>query len=295
MQAAYANRDMDIIAEKRKATVMARYGVTNVAQTDSVKDKLRITTAATADIRTAKTKQTNLKNHGVESTNSLQSVKDKKKAAFVEKYGVDHQLKIPEVAAVVSRKNSENSIERLAKASVTKLEIYGDGNYNNRNKYKETCLEKFGVENPSQNAEVHQKKIDTCMKNYGVQYPQQDPDIFRKQQQGRFTLEEYIFPSGNKIMIQGYEPIAMDMLLREGYNENDFSFSNIPVIDFIFDGTSRKYYPDFFIPEENLLIEVKSTWTYEQHKEKNLAKQRACLEQGYRFRFMIIDGKHQLK
>ena len=149
MQAAYANRDMDIIAEKRKATVVARYGVANVAQADSVKDKLRITTAATADIRTAKTKQTNLKNHGVESTNSLQSVKDKKKAAFVEKYGVDHQLKIPEVAAVVSRKNSENSIERLAKASVTKLEIYGDGNYNNRNKYKETCLEKFGVENPS--------------------------------------------------------------------------------------------------------------------------------------------------
>jgi hypothetical protein len=280
---------------KRKATVQKKYGVDNVSKTKDVKDKLKITTRATATTRLAETKKTNLANCGVESTNSLQSVKDAKKVSYLKKYGVDHPLKVASIADSVSQKNSDNAEERLVVAKSTKLELYGDENYNNRDKYKETCLEKFGVENPSQDEAVHQKKIDTCMKNYGVRYPQQDPDIFRKQQQGRFTLEEYIFTSGNKIMIQGYEPIAMDMLLEEGYNETDFSFSSIPVIDFIFDGTSRKYYPDFYVPVENLLIEVKSTWTYEQHKEKNLAKQRACLEQGYNFRFMIIDGKHKLK
>jgi hypothetical protein len=96
MQTALAGRDMSIIAEKRRATVIAKYGVANVSQAEEVREKLCIATTATADIRTAKTKETNLKKYGVESTNSLQSVKDKKKKSFMEKYGVDHQLRIPD-------------------------------------------------------------------------------------------------------------------------------------------------------------------------------------------------------
>ena len=91
----YATKDTAAITTKRKASNIVKYGVANVAQADFVRDKLRITTSATADIRTAKTIETNLKNHGVESTNSLQSVKDKKKDTFIKRYGVDHQLKIP--------------------------------------------------------------------------------------------------------------------------------------------------------------------------------------------------------
>ena len=36
------------------------------------------------------------------------------------------------------------------------------------NKAKQTCLKKYGVENPSQSAEIKKKKEETCLKNYGV-------------------------------------------------------------------------------------------------------------------------------
>lgn len=270
MQESLAKKDMAAIAEKRRATVIAKYGVDNVSKTKAVKDKLRITTSATAVIRTAKTKATNLKNHGVESTNSLQSVKDKKKETFMEKYGVDHQLKIPGVAASVAKKNSDNAAERLAVAAQTKLEIYGDANYNNRKKYTETCLERFGVENPSQNAEVHAKKIKNSYKS-----------------------KEYVLPSGNKIYLQGFEWLAMDELL-ETYNESEIitETSLIPIFDYTdIHGQSRKYFPDIYVPKDNLIIEVKSDWTYTQNKTVCDLKRDACVLSGYNFRFMIMKDK----
>ena len=36
------------------------------------------------------------------------------------------------------------------------------------NKAKQTCLKKYGVENPSQSDEIKKKKEETCLKNYGV-------------------------------------------------------------------------------------------------------------------------------
>lgn len=269
MQAAYASKDMVAIAEKRKATVAARYGVANVAQAESVKDKLRITTAATADIRIAKTKETNLKNHGVESTNSLQSVKAKKKAVFIEKYGVDHQLKIPEVAASVAQKNRDNAVERLALAAQTKFEVHGDENYNNRDKYKETCLERFGVANPSQNAEVHAKQF-------------------------KDSVYDYVFESGRIVRIQGYEKQAIDKLL-EIFHEDDLIIGkgDVPEIWYDLDNIRHRYFPDIYIPKENLIIEVKSAWTYEKDCEtltKNLAKRDGCKILGYNHLFIIFDS-----
>jgi type III secretory pathway component EscU len=49
----------------------------------------------------------------------------------------------------------------------------------------------------------------------------------------------------------------------------------------------RRYYPDFYIPKENLIIEVKSQWTLELHKDKNQAKFQAVKEAGFNFRLEI--------
>jgi len=46
-----------------------------------------------------------------------------------------------------------------------------------------------------------------------------------------------------------------------------------------------------YIEKDNLIIEVKSLWTYNKYKEINLLKQKACIEAGYNFKFMILDGK----
>ena len=45
-----------------------------------------------------------------------------------------------------------------------------------KQKMKDTCLERYGVENASQSVEIKQKKINTCLKNYGVEYPSQSEE-----------------------------------------------------------------------------------------------------------------------
>ncbi len=269
----YLSKDVNAILEKRKATNLAKYGVDNVSKTKAVKDQLKITTKATAGIRKTKTIEANLLNHGMTSTNSLQSVKDTKKATFQRKYGVDHQLQIPSVADAVSVKNTENADERLALAKITKEELYGDENYNNRTQYKETCIERFGVENPSQNASIQSKKTT---------------DGYRS--------KLFTFPSGKQVWVRGYEPRALEELLKI-YEETDLitDTESIPTFRYLgIDNKNHVYFPDIYIPKDNLLIEVKSQYTYNGFIgwfETNKLKEAACISSGYNFKFMIMAKK----
>ena len=57
------------------------------------------------------------------------------------------------------------------------------------NKKKQTCIKKYGVENPSQSEVIKNKKIQTNLKHYGVQYATQAPEI--KNQIRQTNLERY--------------------------------------------------------------------------------------------------------
>ena len=48
------------------------------------------------------------------------------------------------------------------------------------------------------------------------------------------------------------------------------------------------YFPDFYIKSTNTIIEVKSQWTFDLHKDKNIRKQNACISLGFSFIFRII-------
>lgn len=47
---------------------------------------------------------------------------------------------------------------------------------------KETCLKKYGVENPSQNELIKEKKKQTCLKHFGVTSPLKSKQILKKVQ-----------------------------------------------------------------------------------------------------------------
>lgn len=49
----------------------------------------------------------------------------------------------------------------------TKKAKYGDPNYNNREKTKQTCLTKYGCESPLENREIWQKTYETTLARYG--------------------------------------------------------------------------------------------------------------------------------
>lgn len=58
-------------------------------------------------------------------------------------------------------------------------------------------------------------------------------------------------------------------------------------IKYEIDNKYKIYHPDYFYEELNLIIEIKSSYTYEKDLEKNLLKQKSCLEKGYNFIFII--------
>ena len=58
-------------------------------------------------------------------------------------------------------------------------------------------------------------------------------------------------------------------------------------IEYDFDGNVHKYFPDFYLKECDLVVEVKSKWTYECELEQNECKKVGSLEKGYNFMFII--------
>ena len=68
-------------------------------------------------------------------------------------------------------KYGENYREQITqKTANTKLVRYGDSKYNNSTKNKQTCLERYGVDNPMKHESVKEKSKQTCLERYGNEY-----------------------------------------------------------------------------------------------------------------------------
>lgn len=55
------------------------------------------------------------------------------------------------------------------KGKQTKKKKYGDKNYNNLSKMKQTCLERYGVENAMMSKEIQERSKQTCLERYGAE------------------------------------------------------------------------------------------------------------------------------
>jgi hypothetical protein len=77
--------------------------------------------------------------------------------------------------------------KRNEKVKETCIERYGIDNplksQEVRNKSKQTCIERYGVEHPSQSQEVKDKSKQTSIERYGVEYPQQSQEAKNKSKQ----------------------------------------------------------------------------------------------------------------
>lgn len=97
-------------------------------------------------------------------------------------------------------------------------------------------------------------------------------------------------PSGKIINIQGYENFAIDELLNT-YTEDEIitQRKDIPEVWYFNpnDQKQHRYYPDIWIPKDNLIIEIKSTWTMKKYYDINKLKEQATIELGYNFKYLI--------
>ena len=145
-------------------------------------------------------------------------------------------------------------------------------------KRKLTNLNKFGFENVFQNDEIKEKSRLTCLKNYGVEYPAQNEMIFLKTQSNRFKIRRY-----------------NDMIYYQGSYEKDFleKYYDKIIVNkpksflYIMNNKNKYYHPDFYLPEFNLIIEIKSRYTYELEYEQNMLKKQTCILNGYNYIFII--------
>lgn len=284
-----------------KETVIEKYGVEHPLKLDEIKNKIVETnlekygvkyTLLNEEIKN-KSKDTCLLKYDTEYYMASEDFKNKTKETLLEKYDTDHPLHNKFIKNKLENTNIEKygSKSPLGSESIrnkileTKRIKYDDENYNNREKYKKTCLINYGFDNPMKNEAIRQKLINIMFEKYGVGYPAQNSDIFNKMMKSGSKIIEYkesgIFYQGN------YE---FDFLER--YYKHNF-ISKHSKIEYDYNDEKYSYYPDFYIEKLNLIVEIKSSYWYNYFLHKNIAKEKACKEQGYNFIF-IIDKNYNL-
>lgn len=253
---------------KQKETMMKKYGVEHASQNINIKNKI---------------KETFLTKYGVDNPSKSIEIQNKQKQTNIKKYGVEYIIHNPE--------SKEKMIQ-------TNLQKYGAEcclmNSNIQNKIKNTNILKYGVENVSQNKEINDKMKNTMFEKYGVNYPLQNSEIAEKASKICFKSKKYIFPSGKEIKCQGYEPFAIDDLIKLNINECDIitGKNNVPEIWYYdINGIKRRHYVDIFIPSQNKCIEVKSNWTLEKINSNIYDKQNAAKELNYIYEIWVYDSK----
>lgn len=211
-----------------------------------------------------------IEKYGVENISQSKKIKEKKKETWIKNYGVDN----PSKAEVNVQKIKDAWPESKKKREKTWLKKYGVDSYAKTEEFKEkrkkTWLEKYGVDNPTKNSEIAHK-------------------VFVSNSKSEYRTKTLILPSGKEVRYQGNEDKVILDLLKSGLAEDEIITGpgNVPHIRYTFKGKTHRYYPDIYIPKFNLLIEVKSLYTWKKYKQKNLAKRAASKEAGYAYTFSI--------
>ena len=252
-----------------------------------------------------KIKKTNMEKYGCECSLNNKDIQEKMKKNCLEKYGVEFSSQRQDVRKKISEINSKNYCDEIRQKTIkTNIERYGcetptqnkevlkkreDGYMekygqitnllcdDTKIKIKKTLMERYGVENASQSDVIKKRKENTCMKNHGTINPLQNKEIFEKTQ------------------ISSYKMTIIEGHLCRGSYEKDFILNfheKIKIekpssVKYIYKEKNKVYHPDFYIRELNLIVEIKSSYTYKYNIEMNENKKKACLEQGFNFIFII--------
>lgn len=266
--------------KKVQNTCKKIYGVKNPFESAEIQERAILTRLEKYGVKypmekrefVEKAKETNIRNHGGIHNSQIPEQKEARDRAYEEKYGApfgfveEHnekgRAKTRELLGVDYPFQSEQIHNKM-------FQKYGNKCYVNSEEGKAHMLKKYGAENA-----MH------C------------PELFEKSIHAAFRTKVFKFPSGNSVFVQGYEPFALRNLLNAGVKEEDICVGRkfIPTIRYKYDGKTKVYYPDIYIKSKDLLIEVKSTWTYNKDLEKNEAKFKAARSK-HNFEMWMFDSK----
>jgi len=187
--------------------------------------------------------------YGCKNVFQINCVKDKIKETCIEKYGVE---------------NPHQNEEVKTKAEETCLEKYGFRNvFQNediKQKSKETRLIKYGFEYSMQSEISKEKSKETSNKNYGTDYPMQNIIVFNKCNISSLKIKKY---NNTDIYYQAsYEKDFLDRYFDK------FKIENGKSIPYEYNGKNKRYLTDFYLPDFDLIVEIKSDYWLRVHKER---------------------------
>lgn len=228
-----------------------------------------------------KREQTCIERYGVKNPASATEIKEKIVNTFNKNYGRDYYIQSHEFKSkTLEWCKLKYGVEHFSKTDEFKRLMISTNNKNH------------GVDWFMQSISFREKSKETCMRKYNEVHHMKNSIIFEKQQRHSYYKKKYSLPSGKIIFIQGYENIVLDYLLQI-YDETEIItsvsdiFNLVGKIEYLYNGIKHRYFPDFYIQKENLIIEVKSSRTYAINNEINLLKKQACLDKNLKFNFYI--------
>jgi hypothetical protein len=228
----------------------------------------------------SKRRKTNLRKYGVDIASKLPNVIEKNKQSHIKNWG-DYAMRTNEVLM----KRNDTCIERYGGVGMASEELFS--------KMKKTNVEKYGVEYYSSTNDWYDRCVKTASEKYGKEWVSKVDSINAKQQSGGYSYYDFEFPSGKVVRVQGYEPKVLTKLVVD-YDEDDIVVGVQNIIDcigflhYVYENKTHRYYPDIYIKSENRVIEVKSDYTFNKEKEKNLLKRDSVINKGINFNFIIL-------
>jgi hypothetical protein len=192
----------------------------------------------------------------------------------------------------------------VKKTYITKKNKYGDSKYNNSRKIRETNLEKYGFITPAKNENIQNKIKKTNLEKYGVENVYQSDLIknkIKKVYKSKYGVDNPMQNIGvfQKQQSSSFKSFKYDGINYRGSYELDFlqkyknlAILNAPSIKYSIDNKEFIYFPDFYLPRLNLIIEIKSTWILKKQGVKKVEiKKNATVKKGFNY-LMILDKKY---
>jgi hypothetical protein len=188
-------------------------------------------------------------------------------------------------------------VKMLDKMKNTNIKKYGVENPSflpeMKKRIEDKLIEKYG-DHPKRVKEVQEKWKATCLEKYGG-HPNQNKEVQAKAELNSYKFKDYLMPSGKIVKIQGYEHLALDILVKE-FEEEDIIIGrgNVPIIPYDLDTIKHIYFPDFYIKSLNKIIEVKSEWTLALSTAHIEEKAKGVKVEGYDFEVWVFSDKKKL-
>lgn len=120
----------------------------------------------------------------------------------------------------IRNQDNQKKILNVQKAKRTKLERYGDANWNNSAKAKQTCEMKYGVSNPMKLPEIKERAERTNMVKYGFKCSAQSPEVIAKAKQTRIEHSGDLKTSYTKAR-EKQKKVLLEKYGVENYCETD--------------------------------------------------------------------------